>query len=308
MKKRNKLLIALSVATGSAFTAVALSTVAWFKYHADFLPYDAHGGIIASYFDSGSGTQEDPFVITRPIHYYHLVYLQQSNMEVSDGVLFSEAELYFQFGKQNLDGEAGNGDDNAYLFYSYDDNGLLNEGQFTPYLNMNYYSGDRSLVPLGSSDRPFIGHILGNNTTIKNIHVDGSGFCDVGIFGYVSEDASIANVYYDSPIIDCKGAVGGRPSEGDHAAHDTHVYVGYLAGHVFDPASFTNVYLNNCKILNSTVNNYEMITKQGYFGHIDEEMSSTSNSHSYMTQLNAASAYESINYTYSNNGTDTLAL
>ena len=308
MKKKNKLLLALSVATGSAFAAVTLSTVAWFKYHADFLPYNAKGGIIASYFDSGSGTEADPYVITRPIHYYHLAYLQQSNMEVSDGVLFSEANLYFQFGKKNLDGQTGTGDDNAYLFYSYDDNGVLIEDQYTPYLNMNYYSGDRALVPLGSSDRPFIGHIAGNNTTIKNVHIDGSGFSDVGIFGYVSEDASISSVYYDSPIIDCKGAVGGRASAGDHAAHNTHVYVGYLAGHVFDPSSFTNVYLNNCKLLNSSANNYEMITKQGYFGHIDEEMSSTSNSHSYMTQLNAASAYESIDYTYTNSGYDSLAL
>lgn len=308
MKKRNKLLLALSVATGSAFAAVTLSTVAWFKYHADFLPYNAKGGIIASYFDSGSGTEEDPYVITRPIHYYHLAYLQQSDMKLDNGDYFYQSELYFQFGKKNLDGQTGTGDDNAYLFYSYDDNGVLTEGEFTPYLNMNYYSGDRALVPLGSSDRPFIGHIAGNNTTIKNIHIDGSGYSDVGIFGYVSEDASISSVYYDSPVIDCKGAVGGRASEGDHAAHNTHVYVGYLAGHVFDPSSFTNVYLNNCKLLNTAVNNYEMITKQGYFGHIDEDMSSTSNSHSYMTQLNAASAYESIDYTYNNNGYDSLAL
>ena len=173
---------------------------------------------------------------------------------------------------------------------------------------MAYYSGDKSLIPLGSPDRPFNGHIDGYNGTVKNIHIDGSGCSDIGIFGYVGEDATISNIYFDSATIDCKGATAGTPGATEHVAHNTHVYSGYLAGHVYEPSSFSNVYLNNCKILNSVANNYETINKHGYFGHSDRDLSSTSNSNSYMTQLNAATAYEAIDFTYTNGSGDSLAL
>lgn len=314
MTKRNKFLILLSVTTGTIFSALVLSTIAWFKDMSFFNPTNVKSGIIASYFDSGSGTQSDPYVITRPIHYYHLSYLQNSNMEVTYTVgeeevtcLFSEANLYFQFGKQNIDGIDGNADDQAYLFYNYNDDGVLQTGS-SPYLNMNYYSGDKAIVPIGNAARPFIAHIDGHNTTIKNLHINGSGLSDIGIFGYVGESATIANAYFDNCTIDAAGADADAESHSPHVAHSTHVYTGYLAGHVFNPESFTEVYINDCKILNSSMNNYEMINKHGYFGHTDQQISSTSNSSSYSTQLNAASAYDAIGWARTNGADDTLAV
>ena len=121
--RKNRIIPTLLIQISALTAGLMFSTLAWFSKLTYFEPKNATSGILSSYFDSGTGTQNDPYVITRPIHYYNLVYLQENDeIEYSDGVKFYEAELWFQFGKLNADGIGGNADDNVYTFYEYDNN------------------------------------------------------------------------------------------------------------------------------------------------------------------------------------------
>ena len=185
------------------------------------------GGVISQYFDSGTGTEQDPFVITRPVHLYNLTELYDK----WEG--FAEENHYFRLGK-DLDNSG------TLKFYEYDNDGVYQENVSTS-LNMNYYSDFR---PIGSEYNPFGGTFDGSNLTIENLHILGSD--DVGVFGYVSDEASIFNTYINNVEVETS----------------SESYVGYIAGYVEDATCFENVYVNNCEI-NST----HAICEWGYFGH-----------------------------------------
>ena len=120
-----------------ALTAVIVSTVSWYSVQMQITP-DVDSGIILSYFESGDGTQADPYVITRPVHYYNLVRLMEMDYEGFNG-----NSTYFEFGK-DLDSSG------TYKFYNYDNYGVQQSGYSTT-LNMGYYAGEKALSPLGSA-------------------------------------------------------------------------------------------------------------------------------------------------------------
>lgn len=303
--KKSKLLTTLSLLSMASLTAVVVSTMAWFTDVRNFVPTDVSSSVITSYFDSGSGTQSDPFVITRPIHYWNLVYLQENNEMQINGVPFADATLYFQFGKKDADGITGTDDDDIYLFYEYDNNGVLQYESVdlestSPILNMNYYQGDKAILPIGTTAHPFKGHIIGNNLTVSHLHINGNGLSDVGIFGYVAEGSTIRDAYYESPYIDVHVTNPSATSGTGHATHPTHSYIGYLAGHVYNAStSFTHVYVNNVQLENSEGNQNEMINTYGYFGHVDYPSTITADSASYSTQVSSRYAYNAIRDSYS---------
>lgn len=251
--KKNKMTALLIGINALLLSGTVMATIAWFSPTMEIKPPTSEptSGILTSYFDSGTGAENDPYIITRPIHFYHLSYLQNSNY-------FNNEEVYFQFGK-NLDGTS------EYKFYNYDNDGKLGEG-YTHSLNMNYYSGTKALVPIGTSQHPFKSHISGMNNTIDNVNINGNGFSDIGIFGYVTSTASIHDVYFDHVTIDT-----GMPISTDayHAHTDSKYNVGYIAGHIASEESFVGVYVNNTEAKNSVVPNVVGKSHYGYFGLCD---------------------------------------
>ena len=203
------------------------------------------GGVISQYFHCGTGTENDPYVITRPVHIYNMTQLY---LEL-DG--FAEENNYFQLGYDL--------EENGTLeVYSYGDDGKIIEDSYSTSLNMNYYS---ELDPIGDADNPFGGTFDGSTLTIENVHISGDGYSDIGFFGYISEDAVIKDLYLDNIEIDVTGAVVDQDD-----AHDENAYVGYIAGHVENANCVTGTYVNNCNITGSSC----LIKNDwGYYGYCD---------------------------------------
>ncbi|GEM_PF-6003858 len=206
--------------------------------------------VIRQYFHCGDGSRQDPYVITRPIHYYHLVELYQRKNSVVAG-------KYFQLG-YDLDPDTP-----GLEVYDYDDLGNVKMDGNTPMtstsLNMAYYSEEYALIPVGTSAVPFDGQFEGNGLEIRNINIRASetisteehfASADIGIFGYVSGEAKISDTYFSDVTIDLTGCDAGQTHAGHNSSHhaDGVVYAGYLAGHVKESASIQNVFLNNCTI------------------------------------------------------------
>ncbi|MBP5469347.1 MAG: hypothetical protein J6Z11_08895, partial [Candidatus Riflebacteria bacterium] len=227
------------------FTGVSF---AWFfNTTADIVP-NPTGEVITSYFHCGSGTEEDPYIITRPVHLYNLTRLYED----LDG--FAEANNHFQLG-YDLD------EDGDLECYSYNDNGVYTEG-YSDSLNMNYYE---NFVPIGSEEKPFGGIFDGSNLTIDKLNISGDGLSDIGVFGYVTENAEIKDLYIDNLDIDVSGAVVDA-----HDEHDENAFVGYIVGHLENANCITNTYVNNCEI---TGNSCYTRNDWGYYGYCDNASS-----------------------------------
>lgn len=151
-----------------------------------FLQYDsgAFGTIgLRSYFDSGTGEETDPYVITRPRHLFNLSRLQ------SLGV-FSE-KTYFQLGKK-FDGS------DEFKVYTGDSS---NETCYA--LDMTGYDGEKgheTISNIGNEATPFYGEFEGNGLEIKNVTVQCS-LEDSGLFGYVASKGEIRNLLLDNVTI-----------------------------------------------------------------------------------------------------------
>ena len=135
---------------------------------------------LRDYFDSGIGTETDPYIITRPIHMYNLARLQSLGA-------FPD-QFYFELGKDiNNDGTS--------LFY---ENNTTNDT--STFLDMS----DTPIISIGSPGVPFYGNFEGNNLVIKDLTVNGEPQ-DIGVFGYVAPDASVADVIFDGLTITDNG-------------------------------------------------------------------------------------------------------
>ncbi|MDY4818715.1 MAG: hypothetical protein SO206_00440 [Bacilli bacterium] len=270
--KKNITALGLSLIVTTLSASLIISTVSWFS-SSEITNLRINSGVVSSYFEpvaDSDGSQANPYVIARPVQLFNLMHLMQSNRVVEQDVngkdvYFYQKDYYFQFGK------LVNG---TYQFVDYGDDGvIIGENKYSPYLNMKYYSDDGSLIPIGTEDRPFIGHIIGNNLTVKNVKIKGSGYSDVGIFGYVAEGATIQNLYFDNVTIQMEDVdfkhQNVTSSHSDHK-HTDNAYVGYLAGHVYDAnASFKDVYINNCDVQNTVGLNAKFKNNFGYFGCVD---------------------------------------
>ena len=241
MKIRRNFIISLLVfLCGILTTAVGIS-FAWLSGATTEVNVEPlTGGVISQYFHCGTGTENDPYVITKPVHLYNLTELY--TLEDS----FADEVYYFQLGYDL--------ENNGTLeFYEYDNDGKIVEGSYTDVLDMNYYENFR---PIGSEENPFNGTFEGSNLTVNNLNISGEGVSDIGFFGYVSDSAKVQNLYIDNITIDTGDAEQGHH---DH----TNSYVGYIAGHIDDAASFENTYVNNCEIIGE---NNHIQNDWGYFG------------------------------------------
>ena len=267
--KKTKILLSTIIGLLSVGSLATGFTYAWLSNATTVVDFDhAGGGIISSYFHCGTGTEEDPYVITRPVHLYNLVELMYADVEH-----FQVFDKYFQLG-YDLDGN-----DQDLEFYDYDNNGVLQinastgEPKTTKVLNMAYYSGDRALLPIGQYDDtknyPFAGQFDGSGLTVANLEVKGdgtTGIDDLGFFGYVTEDAFIHNFYIENITIDASALTTGIHNA-TATAHTANANVGYIAGHIQNAYSFENVYVNNSQITGTS--NVLVHNDWGYYGKCD---------------------------------------
>ncbi len=278
----------LSKSTVAAVLAALVlcgGALAWYIGETSVRLARIQGTILLQYFHCGEGTAEKPFVITRPIHYYHLVELYQRLPEQ-----FAEQDYYFQIG-YDLD------NDGDLEVYDYSDNGTLlyNNGQpkYSDTLNMAYYDASipsRTLLPIGTSNVPFNGHYDGKDLTVSNLHIvalensyDASGnpatygTCDVGIFGYIGAEADVHHAYFDNVTLDLRnlstttistadGHTAAVHADDDNDSTTNKAFVGYLAGHIKTAANVTDVYVNNSTILGGDAATCGF----GYFGCVED--------------------------------------
>ena len=248
MKKIN-LLFYILISFASVALAATSFTFAWLSGATTEVNMNrVGGGVISQYFHCGDGSENDPFVITRPVHLYNMTELYE-NLEG-----FAEEDYHFQLGYDL--------ENNGTLeVYDYDDDGKIIEDSYGTSLNMNYYTNFR---PVGSADTPFDDIFDGSSLTIENIHINESGKSDIGFFGYVTEDAHIQDLYLDNLDIDVSGTAEDNHDHDEAPQNSDNSYVGFIAGHIDDATCFENTYVNNCSI---TGENDHIQNDWGYFGY-----------------------------------------
>ena len=303
MHLRRRTKIGLWCTTIFAFVAAGLlSSIAWFDKKQNAIEADVTGSVVEEYFHCGSGTQSDPYVITRPIHYYHLVEFFQrlTDLPKTDGYSrFGTDYLYFQVG-YDLDGSG------VRKVYNYSDTGVYLGLESTPSLsttlNMAYYSGENALLPIGTNEVPFIGSFDGGATngggiTIDNLNIQCSESVlvgnntvtrtasDIGVFGYVADKDGnnnptvIQNAYFTNLTLDLSdigATANASQSTISHIDSHTAPHVGYIAGHVHSYTNYNgtgpvnatplhDVYVNGARILGGAGTN----CNYGYLGKVD---------------------------------------
>ena len=191
MKKINVLSALLTSTISLAAVAVVLnigSTIA--LYNKTVSGNGTYGEVsLRSYYECGSGTQEDPFVITRPRHLYNFSRLH--------GLGLYGEKTYFQLGKVDLGGIDSNGQPLCYV----DDSSNTR----ISYLDMS--SSNFNTIPInaiGSEALPFYGEFDGQDVEIKNLNVYANPE-DAGLFGYTAHGSSVHNLFLSEVTIHALG-------------------------------------------------------------------------------------------------------
>ena len=196
MKRKTTIVVMLSVII-TCFLALSVSyfTVAWFMGLGGQVESNVDGSVgLRSYFHSGNGDEDNPFIITRPNHFYNLARLQNRGV-------FPEKK-YFQIGLV---------DDEHPSPVCIDD-----EGNFVQYLDMTTYCSSRTLPPIGSEGTPFCSDINGNGLPIVGLRVEGNPE-DVGVFGYVDSRGVVDNMIFKNLEVKSMGHSDGTTSAQDYS-------------------------------------------------------------------------------------------
>ena len=178
MKKRKPLFYCMLAFTiFGFFTSTFVCVAAFIKTMED--KNGAFGTIgLRSYFHCGTGSEDDPYVITRPRHLFNLSRLQALGV-------FSDKK-YFQLG-YDVEG------DGNYGFFKDD-----SSSDFSSYLDMS--SVNYEINSIGNEATPFYGVFDGKGMEIKNLKVH----CDLedsGLFGYVASRGVVENFILDDVTI-----------------------------------------------------------------------------------------------------------
>lgn len=164
---------------------------------------------ILSYFHCGRGTPSEPFVITRPRHFYNLSKLQSIGA-------FSGETYYFQIGYPIVSGNS-----NLFVYSSDSANPTQNpDTYYSQVLDLSYYDGtteDRTIHSIGSHAYPFRSIVDGKQIVIANLHVS-SEPDDVGVFGYVSDEGSLNHLTFENTTIAVDGYANALTGPYDQAA------------------------------------------------------------------------------------------
>ncbi|MCR5308584.1 MAG: hypothetical protein K6E21_00540 [Bacilli bacterium] len=295
-KTKRKIVITSLIGIIGVLIGALSASLTWFAKMNSIDDLQIGGSVLSQYFDSGTGTEEDPFVITRPKHWENLVWLHNNVSNFYQAITDENVEpgqqndqgYYFQVGKQvNNQGE--------YYVYDYGNDGLLNPNNSSMNSRTLNLKGLGSLIPIGCDTKPFLGVINGHGITVSGFDVVGfedanynlqhdsgeAGFNDIGIFGYIGNDSAVQNVYFNDFTIHLAYADAYRSNnnqlhnEGFHATNQNGssdiCYVGYIAGHMHYSSSVNQVYINNCTIDGGTT----ATSGFGYFGVVENQNGET---------------------------------
>ena len=189
MNNMKKFVSRAFIATTLTLTASALAlatfTIAWFSGpNIDTTSDDYLDGQIGlrNYFFDGRGTEDYPYEIVSPIHFYNLTRLQ--NIGVFSG------KTYFQVG-HIFDIE---GVPSLKCINRYDREG---NPIYEEFLDMGPFCENTRVMTIGGEGVPFIGDIDGQGLPIKNLKVFGNPE-DVGVFGYVAHQANLEGLVFEN--------------------------------------------------------------------------------------------------------------
>ena len=191
--KRQKLLSTVFIGVTSLLvTTILLSITLSLALYKKYIQGNGTYGEVSlrSYYERGSGTRTDPFVITRPRHLYNFSRLQGLGV-------YGDKPYYFQLGLEDLGGVDSNG---AFMCYADDSSSTQ-----TRYLDMS--SSNRSNNPInaiGSEALPFYGVFDGKNVEIRNLNVYADPQ-DAGLFGYTAHGSEVKNLFLNNVTIHALG-------------------------------------------------------------------------------------------------------
>ena len=196
MKRKAKIYVSFSIII-TCFLALAITSfsLAWFLAFGGNVESNVDGSIgLRNYFHSGNGDINNPFIITKPTHFYNLARLQNRGV-------FPEKK-YFQIGLV---------DEEHPSPVCIDDS-----GNYVHYLDMTSYCTNRVLPPIGSEGTPFCSQINGNGIPIVGLKVEGNPE-DVGVFGYVDSRGVVDNMIFKNLEVKSMGHSDGTASAQDYS-------------------------------------------------------------------------------------------
>jgi hypothetical protein len=152
------------------------------------------GSVRRTYFERGSGTVDDPYVIARPLQLYYLAWLQ--DMGIFNQDLDNDRTLdtfYFELGSMN--GQNSNE-------------------------NMEIDMSDWTLPPIGTTTYPFVSSFNGNGRTISNLTVSNNENALSDMPTNSTPDTATTN----ASVLGLFGVVGGYTSTTGYSAPEKSVY------------------------------------------------------------------------------------
>ena len=191
-KIASRVMLGLVALAGVSLTTLGAFSVSWFSGPNIDTGSDNYldGSIgLRNYFFAGKGTEDEPYEIVSPIHFYNLTRLQ--NIGVFSG------KTYFQVGHIfDIEGvpllKCING-------YDRDGNPIYDE-----FLDMGTFSENTRVMTIGGEGVPFVSEIDGNGLPIKNLKVYGNPE-DVGVFGYVAHEGLLKGLVFENLTVTSLG-------------------------------------------------------------------------------------------------------
>ena len=210
--------VKIVIAFLSLILMVSGMTYAWYVNSSEY-----EGNLVGSskvnYFAKGTGTELDPFIISEVNHMFNLSKLQEKG--------------YLQ--------------DKVYHFMVADKDTLAPITiDFTGQDVASYY---QLFNPIGDHIYPFIGNFEGNESTLLNLRIDGSTKQDIGVFGFIGDNATVRNFFIENPII-YSNPTSATPIDDFHEHNEGHINraTGYIVGHLNSSAILEKVYVISPKI------------------------------------------------------------
>lgn len=147
---------------------------------------------LRSYFQKGSGTEADPFVIARPIHFYNLSRLQNL------GVFSSKNHFVLGYDPNNPNDIHGVNPGTDLTFYKDNSSSDLVTDHTLDMSQIETLTD--AIASIGDEQTPFYGDFNGHGLAIKGLKV-ASKPEDVGVFGYTYPGSSVHDLYLIDPVV-----------------------------------------------------------------------------------------------------------
>ena len=145
---------------------------------------DGSSGRVAlrSYYERGTGTELDPYIITRPRHLYNFSRLHALGV-------YDDGPHFWKLGFEDGSGV-------------YEDDESSTKTHFIDMKDSRY--DYEPIIAIGSESSPFKGFFDGQNNEIKNLTVYADPE-DAGLFGYTAHGSIVQNIFLDNITINTMG-------------------------------------------------------------------------------------------------------